>query len=677
VAVAATIPAVAAIEFKLARRFPYAAGRSFGRVGAYEQIDGILTFAVDPSNEANRLIVDLARAPRGDDGRVRFSADFSVVRPVEPTRGVRRAVLELPNRGRRRVVDTFNRSGAEAAASAAPGDGFLFERGLTVASIGWQWDVYRDDVLMGLDAPLADLRDEADPGQTVVEIRPNERRSTWLLADRVHRPLRAADVRDPQAGLYVKDHEEGDASLIPRARWSFARETPAGVVPSDEHIFLDGGFEPGRYYQLVYRTKDAPVAGAGLLAFRDAAALLKYGLQKHPPRKHAPEAVVPDLPTFEHVIGYGVSQTGRMIRHFLYLGLNVDEGGRKVFDGLLPHVAGARMGAFNHRYAQPSNQSYPGFGHRFPFADSELTDPVTGRKDGLVSRLKAKKAQPKVIYTNSSAEYWRGDCSLMHTDPAGRHDLEGDANSRIYHFAGTQHGPGTLPQTRAGAAEGALGMYGYNAVDYSPLLRAALVNLEKWVVDGIEPPASLHPRLSDETAVARDAVLTTFDRLGDQKTPARSTLWVLKAVDLGPRASEGIGTYPTTEGATYPCLVPAVDGDGNELAGIRLPDLTRPVATHTGWNLRDPSTGSPEQQIPMQGFSRWFPRTRDERERTGDPRRSVHERYADRERYRQLVVADARKLASERYILEEDVDLVVDNALARYDAAMDPGRPPG
>ncbi len=647
------------VDLDLTRRFPYAGGRVFGDVGAYEQIDAVLTFAVDPSAEVNLSIVDLEHAPRGTDGRVRFTADFSVVRPVNPDRASHLLLVELPNRGRRRVVDTLNRSGKEAAASSDPGDGFLFERGFTVASIGWQWDVYTDDVLMGLEPPVADLSGEPDPGQNVVEIRPNISASTWLLADRIHRPLRAADLDDPNAVLYVKDYEESEATVIPRANWKFARETPNGIEPSDEHIYLESGFQPGKYYQIVYSTKDAPVAGAGLLALRDVTSFLK----------HDASTLLPEIGRLDHAIGYGVSQTGRMLRHFLHLGLNVDEQGRKVFDGLLPHVAGARMGAFNNRYAQPSNQSYPAFGHLFPFTDADLPDPFSNNSDGIMTRLRELDAEPKIIYTNSSAEYWRGDSSLLHTDPGASRDLESEENTRIYHFAGTQHGAGTLPQKRGLGAESALGRYAYNVVDYSPLLRAALVNLEKWITQGIEPPPSTHAQIESETAVPRDAVLDVFDKFPGQVTPGRSKLWIIRTIDLGPRAGEGIGVYPPAEGETYPCLVSAVDHDGNELAGIRLPDLTRPVASHAGWNVRDPDTGSPDQQIPMLGFTKWFPATESEREAAGDPRLSLEERYPDRAHYAALVQRDAEALVRDGFVLELDIDLVVQNAVDRYDVA--------
>ena len=651
---------MAVVEFKLNRRFPYAGGCEFGDTGAYEQIDSLLTFAVDPSADVNRDIVDLEYAPKDEEGRVRFSADFSLITPADPSKGSHGLLIELPNRGRRTVIGTYNRTSEVPSASPSPGDGFLFERGLSVASIGWQWDVYADDILMGLTPPLADLSNESNPGQNVVEIRPNQQLTTWLLADRVHRPLRATNDNDPADVLYVKDSEDGEDVALPHSAWKFAKETPDGVVPSDEHIYLEGGFTPGKFYQIVYSSKDTPVSGAGLLALRDATSFLKYDSAD----------LLPGITDFNRAIGYGTSQTGRMLREFLHLALNIDEQGRKVFDGLMPHVAGARMGSFNHRYAQPSNQSYPSFGHLYPFTDQEMIDPLTQQSDGILKRLNDLSAVPKTIYTNSSAEYWRGDCSLMTTDPAGKQDVPLDPNTRMYHFTGTQHGAGSIPQARSMSTEGGQGMYSYNVVDYSPLQRAALVNLDSWITDGTKPPPSTHARIDEETAVPREKVLDSFDRLPDQLTPDRATLWVIRTIDLGPRVSEGVGIYPPVEGETYPCLVSTVDSDGNELAGVRLPDITQPVATNAGWNLRDSETGSPDQQALMLGFSRWFPATREEREANNDIRPSIEERYENRDSYIKLVKRDTEKLKQNGFVLEQDVDLVVQNATDRYDTAV-------
>jgi hypothetical protein len=652
---------MAVIDFRITRRQPYAGGQRFGDTGSFEQIDGILTFAVDPAHEPNRAIVDLQRAPRDADGRVRFRADFSLLAPVDPARGSGRLLVELPNRGRRRVVSIFNRGPVESpSADVHPGDGFLFRHGYMVASIGWQWDVYRSEALMGLEAPLALIDGQPIRGTTMVQILPNDRQSTRLLANRLHQPYPVADLDDAAAMLLVRDYEDGEDAVIPRSRWRFARETPEGIVPSREHIYLEGGFEPGRQYSVIYTTEGAPVVGAGLLAVRDVVAFLR----------HDRSGLNPVRERVQHVYGFGVSQTGRMLRDFLYLGLNVDEEGRAAYDGLLPHVAGARRGQFNHRFAQPSDQATPSFGHLFPFADEVHTDPFTGATEGLLRRLRERNAVPKVIYTNSSAEYWRGDGGLMHIDAAGPVDIAPAPETRIYHFAGTQHGAGTLPQSVESSNDGSRAQYGFNVVDYSPLLRAALVNLDRWVTEGIEPPPSAFPRLADGTAMERGEVLDWFDGLPGMNTPARDRLWVLRTVDLGPAAEEGIARFPIREGEAYPCFVAAVDADGNEVAGLRLPDVTVPVGTHTGWNPRAPETGAPEQVVPMQGFSRFLAATREQREAVGDPRLSLEERYESRESYLQRVRAEAERLVSERYVLAEDVERVVASAAERFEASV-------
>ncbi|MCP5152973.1 MAG: hypothetical protein H6983_02320 [Ectothiorhodospiraceae bacterium] len=653
---------MALIRFEETARTPYAEGRVFGDVGAFVQVDGVAHFAVDPTHPANRAIVDLALAPRDADGRVRFEADLSVVMPVEPDRGAGRLLVELPNRGRRRVVPVLDRAPADApvAREAHPGDGFLFRHGWTVASIGWQWDVYRDPSMMGLEAPLA--MDGARPlgGETVVEIRPSTPGRTYLLADRIHRPLPAADVDEPGARLLVRDYEDGEDRVVPRDAWRFAVEREDGrVEPSAEHVHLAGGFEPGRIYHLVYRTDRAPVAGCGLLALRDVAPFLR-----------TPSQINPTAGGFRTVLAWGVSQTGRMLRHYLSLGLNLTEDGEVAYDGLLPHVAGARRGAFNHRFAQPSNQTTPIWGHLFPFADVPTRDASTGVEAGLLDRQRALGAVPKVISTNSAAEYWRGDATLAHVDTAAAHDLPEAPETRSYLFASTQHGAGYLGQSRFNPGVNTTARYPLDVLDYRPLLRAALVNMTRWVEDGVEPPPSRHPRLADGSAVDRRAVVEWFARLPGFEPPDPDRLPFVRTVDMGAPESVGVGRYPAREGAFYPALVSAIDADGNEVAGIRLPDVTVPVGTHAGWNPRDPETGAPEQIVPMNGLTLWFPATRAARAASGDPRPSVEERYRDRADYEARVRAATAVLVRDRYVLDEDAEHVVAAALERFDAAV-------
>ena len=638
-------------RLEVLNREPFADGESFDDAGRYERIDARLHFAVDPQNPANQAIVDLALAPCDDEGRVRFTSDFCLLRPVDPTRGNRRLFLEVPNRGRKLLNGQLNR----AAASPTPtreipaGDGFLYRRGYAVGWIGWQWDVVRSDALMGLEPPIAQQDGKPISGQIALRFQPSQAHAVHLLADRVHHPYPAADTDEADATLTVRDFDDDAPRTIPRDQWRFAREEGGSLVPDTEHFWLDGGFVPGKIYELVYTTSHSPVVGAGLLAIRDIASFLKYDATPENPLAGA----------LDFAYGFGVSQDGRLLRHFLSLGLNLDEEGRQVFDGLMPHVGGGRRGEFNHRFAQPSVQYTPGFGHLGPFDDASLLE-----------RQRELGGCPKVIQTNSSAEYWRGDCALTHIDNDGSRDLPPDPETRIYHFAGTQHGPGGLPLHRENAADGAKGRYWFNTLDYTPLLRAALVNLDTWVSGGDAPPESAHPRLADGTAVSRATALDGVPPIPGLHLPDPDKILRIRRVDLGERAAEGIGAYPTVEGERYPSFVSAVDADGNEIAGLRLPDLTVPVSTLFGWNPRAPETGGEDLIVPMQGTTLFFHRTKEEREAAGDPRPSLEERYPDRQTFLARVREEAERLVSQRYVLAEDVDIIVANAAARYDEAM-------
>ena len=650
------------IDLSITGREPYAEGQAFGSTGSYERIDGAITYSIDPEREANAGIVDLEKAPRDNEGRIRFSGDVCILTPSDPDRSNRRALIELPNRGRKLGPRQFNRAPAEVppTRNIPVGDGFLFRHGYHAVWVGWQWDVFRDSALMGLEAPEALLDGQAITGQTIVEIHPNVRESTRLLANRLHIPYSASDLDQPDATLYVRDWEDGPDTIVPRERWTFAREEAGEIIADYDHIYLEGGFEPGKLYHLVYSTTGAPVVGAGLLAAREIASFLKYD----------DSDLNPLAGSVDHAFSFGMSQTGRMQRHFLSLGLNVDEEGRQAYDGMLIHVAGGRRGEFNHRFGQPSVQSTPGFGHRYPFADDAHADPLTGQTAGLLDAQRAAGGVPRIFYINTSAEYWRGDCSLVHIEPSGEHDLEPSADSRAYLFAGTQHGPGTVPQTRLNTNDGGQGRFGFNTVEYSPLLRAALINLDAWATEGTEPPPQNVPSLAEGTATDRTSVLHGFAPFPEMHVPDPDRLPVLRTIDLGPEADKGIGSYPVEEGRTYPAFVSATDEDGNEVAGIRLPDLTVPIGTHTGWNPRDPDTGAPEQLMPMQGFTSWFAVTASQAREAGDPRPAILARYRDRNDYLSRVRIAAGELVAQRYVLEEDVELIVADAAERWDYVM-------
>ncbi len=641
------------VSVDIKSRQPYADGASFGLTGGYERIDGVLEFAADPDNASNAPIVDLEYAPLDASGCVRFDSDFTLVAPRDASKGNGRVIVEVVNRGRRRTIAFFNRGPTPPIDSDGipEGDGFLLRHGYSVLSIGWQWDVYRSDALLGLTAPGISIDGRPVTGQACVEMRPNLKERTRLLANREHRPYPVADLDDPNTMMLVRDWEDGPDTVIPRSQWHF---------PDPEHVTLESEFQPGKIYYVIYTAADPVVVGCGMLAIREAATWLRDSSDGNGVHNG-----------YERVYGHGVSQCGRLLRHMLYLGLNLDENGRRVFDGLLPHVAGGRMGEFNHRFAQPSCQSNPGFGHQFPFADNTLADPITEHTDGLLRRLRELDAVPKIIYTDSAAEYWRGDAALTHIDSTGTLDLDPAPETRRYLFAGTQHLPGA-PELMVGQGpDGSTGMHPYNGVDYIPLLRAALFNLDRWVSEGTDPPPSMHPSLNDGTAIMGAEYLAGSVTVPNRELPDPDRLWRIREIDVGPDAQRGIAAYPVKEGREYPHLVPAADADGNDLAGIRLPDLTVPVGTHTGWNLRHPDTGAPEQLMSMQGSTHWFPATEAQRDAASDPRPSLERRYANREDYAAKVKSAASKLADDGYLLTEDIDLVVNSCLERYDCAMD------
>ena len=652
---------MAVVGLEIQSRELLADGAVFGDVGTYERIDGVARFAVDPAHPANQAIVDLDKAERGPDGRVHFLADFCILQPTDPSRGNGRLLYEVLNRGRKNVSRHLNRAPATAdpVREIDPGDGFVMRRGWTVAWCGWQWDVIRTPALMGLEAPQAQENGTPIVGWMSIEFQPNTHDPDKLLANRVHHAYPTVDVNDPDASLSVRDWPGGERTTIPRERWRFARDEGGTPVPDNGHVWLEGGFEPGKMYEVVFRTNNCPVVGTGLLAVRDFPAFLHHSTA---------EQGNPCAGRIERAYGYGVSQSGRFLRHFLYLGLNLDEEGRQVYDGLLPQVAGARRGQFNHRFAQPSDQSAPSIGHLMPFADDPQTDPVTGESGGLLDRQRALGGVPKVYAINTAAEYYRGDASLAHTDIMGEKDVDPPAEVRTYLFASTQHGPGTLPLTTIGAAEGAQGTHGFNAVDYTPLTRAALINLDRWASDGVEPPPNAVPRIAAGTAARPAEVFPRLDAIPDITLPDPDRLLMVWRTSLGPDADKGIVSPPPRLGEMYRNLVSQVDDDGNEVGGIRLPQVEVPVATYTGWNPRASETGGPGQIIPMQGSTLPFAATRQEREQRGDPRPSIEERYRDRDEYRAKVRAVAEELARQRYILEEDVAVAVEIALDRYDA---------
>jgi hypothetical protein len=686
-------------RFDVALRRPLADGAPFGDVGPYEEIKGRLSFAIDPTHEANRRVTDVERAPRTSDGHVEFSAGVSLLVPAEAARASGRVLLDVVNRGNTVSVPNFNRAtrptfgpDSDPDPPIDVGDGFLMRRGWVVISCGWQLDVPEFPGLHRLQGPDA-LGPDGAPlrGRVYTQLQPNAPATHLLLSDRGHRPSPAADVDERDAILLVRDQPDGDAQTIPRHRWHFGRVVDGTVVPDPRYVSLDGGFEKGRLYQIVYTAIGAPVLGLGMLALRDAVSWLKHGTADHP---------MPGRLRFAYA--YGRSQTGRLLRTFVYWDLNRDEDGREALDGIIANVAGGMRGEFNQRFGQNSKDRPHMMPHLFPSTDVPTTDRSTGRTDALHARIDARGSRLKVLYTNTSAEYHRGDASLVHTDPDGERDVAHGPHVRVYHFAGTEHGLGAWPPTDVqpaavdptAAPERSQNLRG--VIDYARVLRACLVNLDRWVTEGVEPPASRHPRLADGTAVPPEKLAGAFDRIPGARYPRHQARpqrldFGMGGPDMAPHTPQRsepsretrddprwpdpstgpefrtISRLPPRPGPAFGSLVSAVDGDGNELAGIVLPEIAVPLATHTGWNLRHPDIGGETQRLVFAGATLPFARTRAERDAAGDPRPSIAERYASRAEYLDRVRAAALALARERWLLDEDVQLSVALAARMWD----------
>ena len=653
-------------RLEIVRREPFEKGREFGAGGSYERIDGVAHYAVDPAHPSNAEIVDLGRAERGDDGLVRFSGDATFLVPVDPARSNRALLFEIPNRGNRIAMRSFNMAPFDLMPTdeITPGDGFLLERGWSVAWCGWQWDVPHPSIRMGLRAPLVPHGNCTPHGQMQLRIQPDRAAECFALTDHHvgsvgnHAPIPPLDPDDPGAALHVREHLFDTPVLVPRERWSFTGGDGdrADSAPVDR-VTLTGGFEPGRIYDLIYTPAECPVVGAGLLAARDLAAWAR-GSEDSPAAGRA-----------DHVIAEGVSQCGRFLRTFLGAGLNRDETGTPVFDGVLVHVAGGRRGEFNHRYGQPSVQPTPSLGHRFPFADEPQAEPGSGWRAGLLDRQREAGAVPRIFYTDTSSEYWRGDAGLAHRDLATGADVEPPPEARRYLFASTQHGPGVLPFVDR-SMFGSHGGNWLNVIDYRPLFRAALENLRAWIADGVEPPSSVFPRARDGTAATREEVLDALAAIPGLALPRADRLPSLAPMDLGKHVDEGVPTLPARfTGPPHATCVSAVDACGNETGGIRMPDVRVPVATHAGFNPRHRVTGGEGQILEYLGSTMPLAPTAVARDGTGDPRPSLAERYGGRESYLAQVREAAERLVADRLLLPDDVELCISLARERFDAA--------
>jgi hypothetical protein len=572
-------------------------------LAGYERIAGKVYFAVDPKLPANRAIADIDLAPRNAAGMVEFSADLLVLRPKDAAKSNGTAFLEIANRGSQPFFGALNIGAGRSGHTEQD----LGDRFMLDQGFTLVWVGWQFDVNPGPNSVKLYAPVLAGvTGKVRTEILVNQKSTAQAL------PYPAASVAS--GTLTVRDKADGQRFSIPNDQWKLV---------GDSRIEYASGFEPGRLYDFVYTAKDATVAGLGMAAVRD---YIAYSKQRGEVKR---------------AIGAGISQSGRFLRTFIADGFNADEQGKKVFDGVWAHVAGGGHGDFNQRFAQPSRTSGQFSGVDFP------TDLPPFNPDELLTKSAKAGVAPKLLLSNGSHEYWGRAAGLNHISEDGKRDMALSPDVRLYFVAGTQHGAGGGPNPSVQNPT--------NPMDWSFFQRAMLVALNKWITDGTAPPASQVPRIDKDQLVTASAL--RFPRIPGVNIV--KTAYAPRRLDLT--------IEPPKVGEAFPALVPQVDADGNETSGIRLPELRVPLATYMGWNLRNPSVGAPTEQFPLIGSMVAFPKTRAEREKSGDPRLSIEERYPNQQEYLNKIDAAARDLAKQRFLLEADIPQVVARAKQRWE----------
>jgi hypothetical protein len=640
--------------------------RTFGDAGAYEQIRGTATGELDPLDPHNAVITDILLAPRNGNGKVQYTTTFTLFKPVDMSKASGVMVYEVVNRGNK-ILPGFLNVGTSTSNPA--GDGFLYRTGNVYLWSGWQGDIAFNPALTTetIDVPVVSgvsgptfARFVTVPGNVNTRPLPGGGRTPASLDTTKAKLISIA--RENNVGVRTGVVE------IPSGDWAFANctGTPFPGTPSTTQICLRNGFDPNLIYELVYTAKDPLVLGVGMAAMRDVVSFFR--------RAGAADGN-PIAGKTEWVIGYGISQSGRYTKNFILLGFNEDEDGRIVWDGADPNIAGA-MGQFNIRFAQPGNIANifePGA--EGPLWWGDYNDKARGRGvTGLLQRCRASHTCPKIFEDFGGAEVWYGRGSIGIAGTRGGEDIRLPRNVRRYYYASTAHGGGPGGFAVAQPALAGL-MLARNPNPQLETRRALFVALTEWVTKGRKPPRSEHPRVSDGTLVAATAKAMRWPKIPGAPTPD-NVMNVLMDYDYGPdfryNDQSGVMTkvVPPIK-QIIPTLAAKVDEDGNEIAGVKSVLLRAPLGTYASWNpvasgpLKGNEGNLAAGYIP-------FPMTKADRKATGDPRRSVEERYGSQEGYNCVVRHAARKEVRKRLLLQEDADRLIAQAAASNVLPSDP-----
>jgi len=623
---------------------PTFGGKSFGAVGQYERISGQIVGEVDPNDPVNAVMVDIGLAPKNSNGTVTYSTDFQILRPIDRTKGNKRLIYEITNRGRTNVLETLNdsKTGNDTTTSGDAGNGFLMRQGYVVLDTGWDFSAPRNGKAFTATVPVAKNPD----GSSITGPNTEEfviDKGATPAAQRLTYPAASADKS--KASLTVRRNYADAPIPVPASDWDYVDAKLNAVKLTSGNFGAPGSFGPTALYEFTYTAKDPVVASLGLAAIRDIATYLRNAETDD---KGTPNPLAGDVAS---IYSFCSSQPCRTMHDYVQLGFNQPERAAgavpPAFDGILNWKAGGSGLFINYRFSQPVRTHRQHIArwtpeYQFPFADQKLTDTVTGKTDYRLRRCEATSTCPKIFEANSSNEYWAKASSMAQTDSLG-HDLGGVANVRYYLLSSLPHGAGNGPGICAQPR---------NTLRPNAALRALLVDLDAWVTAGTAPPADRLPRVADGTlAPPLPQEASGFPRIpGVVYNGVHHTgdLW-----DFGPDVDKGFISVlpPRLVGTPYPVFVPKADADGNDIAGVRLPEVAVPVATYTGWALRADGLDG----CDAAGQKIAFAKTKAERLAAGDPRPSLEERYADHAAYVSAVTRAAQALKADRFLLDEDV----------------------
>jgi hypothetical protein len=603
-------------------------GRTFGAAGTYDRIVARATIAVAPDDPHNQIVIDLDRAPHNAQGLVEAVTDVEILRPTVAANGNRVLFYDVLNRGSKLGLALFNDIPVvtnDLVKAADAGNGFLMNHGYTVVWSGWQGDVASGGGRMTFSPPVVS-------GVTGLA------REDFIF-DHSDNPA-GATLSYPAADL-----DPAHAKISVREREVDSRATPAGLdvifeSPTKISIRRPEGFDAGAIYEFIYTAKDPKVMGLGFAATRDVVSFLRNEVAD------ASGTANPLTGRIDRAIGFGLSQSGRYLHDYLYLGFNADEAGRTVFEGLMPHISGGKKTFTNYRFSQPGRSPYEHAdmlypGADFPFTYPVITDSVTGKSDGFLARCLTAGNCPKIIKTDSEIEFYQQRASLVVTDMKGGPITMPD-NVRLFLLSNLQHY--ALAQDKSQLVKACA--YPTNPLNAGPPVRALLVAMNEWIAKGTLPPNSRYPSRADATLVPPSSDSAGFPSIPGFAYPSRiAQPTALKSDEM-----------PPSKGAAYPVFVPKTDADGRDIAGVHLPALEAPAATHTGWNLRKAGFGEGEL-CDNNGAMIPFAATREERLKNNDPRLSMAERYPNAGDRAAAIAKATRQLLRDRLILDEDAQL--------------------